>query len=148
MEPINYWQEYVGPESPLEFMGRYDSDEPDRCVAKYISRLPRIYGIVRRQSWGDTFAQEDQLRKEAVASELTAHLEATREDWEPALEAYRNSRPQRAESVDLAPEEIPVVYDEPAEDDAPNEDIVADDDGGEQSSGPDSEPRSDSSEEE
>ena len=30
---------------------------------------------------------------------LTAHLEATREDWEPALEDYRRSRSQRPESV-------------------------------------------------
>lgn len=106
MEPQDYWQEYVGTDTPLAFMGRYESNNPARCVEKYMARLPHLFGIVRRQSWQATFAQEDQLRAGPVAAGLSAYLEATREEWEPALEDYRRSLPKhaKAEAVEEEPD--------------------------------------------
>jgi hypothetical protein len=94
--PKEYWADYVGEESPLAFMGQFDSNNPWRCAEKYVRRLPAFHGIVRKRSWRATFAQPDQLGREEVIAGLAAHIEDTREEWEPHVAAYREARAAEA----------------------------------------------------
>lgn len=94
--PKDFWADYVGEETPLAFMGRFDSNNPWRCAEKYVRRLPSFYGIVRQRTWRATFSQPDQLGCEQVIAGLAAHIEDTREDWEPHVAAYREARAAEA----------------------------------------------------
>ncbi len=85
MDPETFWKQYVGDASPGEFMTRFRSRNPARCVQRYIDDVGTVYGVVRLRSWRETFAQETQHTRDAVATALLTHLEETRDEWEQAL---------------------------------------------------------------
>ncbi len=85
MQPNEFWKMYIGDEKPAALMERLRTRDPETCIARYLARLPSLYGIALRGDWRTTFAAERQCDRFEVARGLTAYLEETREDWEPAL---------------------------------------------------------------
>ena len=96
-----FWAAYVGNLSPLEFMNRSYSPEIDDCVAEYVAALPALFGIVRRQTWRESFAAPWQFRRGEVAAALTQKLEATEAEWRPHLK--QRPRPEPSAPVELPP---------------------------------------------
>lgn len=96
-----FWAAYVGNLSPLEFMNRCYSPEIDACVAEYVAELPALYGIVRRQTWRESFSAPSQFRRGEVAAALTEKLEATEAEWRPHLK--QRPRPEPSAPVEYAP---------------------------------------------
>lgn len=86
MDTKFFWKEYVGDLSPLDLMARFESTNPERCAAHFVTALPEIYGVVRRQSWKDTFTGDVQYRKSEITAAIARELDATREEWEPCLD--------------------------------------------------------------
>ena len=98
-----FWAAYVGNMTPLEFMNRQYSPDIRECVAEYVSLLPQLFGIVRRQTWKEAFGAPSQFRKDAVLAALVDKLEMTEAEWRPHL----NQRPR----PEPAPEPAPVAVD-------------------------------------
>lgn len=96
-----FWAAYVGNQSPQEFMNRSYSPEIDACVAEYVEGLPAVFGIVRRQTWRDSFSAPWQFRRGEVAAALTQKLEATEAEWRPHLK--QRPRPEPSAPVELPP---------------------------------------------
>jgi len=101
LNPAEIWRMYVGTRTPLEFMNSFHTPEPRDCAEAFVGRLPHVFGVMRRQTWRESFESPMQLGRELVAGAIWSHLEETREDWEP----YLNQQPPRAPE----PEPEPVV---------------------------------------
>lgn len=95
----DFWRVYVGEITPLEFMNRMYSPEIDACVEAYVNELPDLFGIVRRQSWRDSFEAPTQFRRGEVAAAICEKLEKTEAEWRPHL----NQRPAPPEPVVAPP---------------------------------------------
>ena len=108
MKPEEYWTIYAPDLGPADLITRYESRDPRRCAMHYANELGDVFGIVRRGTWNETFAQDVQISKEALIEGLTAHLEETRETWEESVRAYdearRAERAAAAEAAALAAE--------------------------------------------
>lgn len=114
LTPEGFWRVYVGEASPLTFMNRLHSPDPQEAAAEYVGKLPHIWGIVRRYTWKSSFEAPWQFRKEEIATALAAHLEATEAEWRPRLD---QSAPEPVSAaVEYAPapraETAPAAYDE------------------------------------
>jgi hypothetical protein len=105
MTPAICWQEYVGDVPPDEFVRHFDTRDPRACAEQFVAEQGVVFGIVRRGLWRDTFAQETQLTREAVATMIAAHLEETREVWEAVPIAAPLAR-QWEEEAPLAEEAL------------------------------------------
>ncbi len=94
------WNTFVGDETPAQFMRRQGSLDVEACVQAYIRQLPHVHGIVRTESWRETFRAPEQYTRQHVATALRGHLEETRPEWEAevqrALEQAAHAAEERA----------------------------------------------------
>jgi len=95
MQNVDYWNTFVGEESPEAFMRNYGSADPELCVARFLEERGQLYGVVNQGSWVKTFAMPEQHHCLAVKVYLLSYLEDTREDWLPPLEASPPTTPRR-----------------------------------------------------
>jgi len=114
LTPEGFWRLYVGEASPLTFMNRLHSPDPREAAEEYVAKLPHLWGIVRRYTWKSSFEAPWQFRKGEIAAALTAHLEATEDEWRARLD---QSPPEPyAPPVEYAPTPMPehtgTAYDE------------------------------------
>lgn len=66
-------------------MCRFEARSPVWCVDRYLAQVGDFYGLVRCQTWRDTFSADYQWQKAEVRIALIAYLEETREEWEPVM---------------------------------------------------------------
>ena len=85
MTPQDFWRLYVPDTSPGQFMCQYHSRNPARCVERYVTRLPGMYGVMRQGTWRETFDAPVQCTRDIVKVALIAYLDETRPAWEAAL---------------------------------------------------------------
>lgn len=95
MTNLDYWNTFVGEESPESFMRNFGSADPELCVSRFLQERGQFYGIVNRGSWVDSFAALDQHHTFSVQVYLLSYLEETRPAWQPALEANPPNTPRR-----------------------------------------------------
>ena len=95
MTNLDIWQQFVGEDSPEDFMRTFGSMDPELCVSRFLEDRGHLYGVVNQGSWQDTFQAEAQHHRYTVRLYLLSYLDETREEWEPALEAKPPSIPRR-----------------------------------------------------
>jgi hypothetical protein len=95
MQNVDYWNTFVGEESPETFMRNYGSSDPELCVARFLEERGQLYGVVNQGSWRNTFAMPEQHHCLTVKVYLLSYLEDTREDWLPPLQASPPATPRR-----------------------------------------------------
>lgn len=98
MIPQDYWNRFTDGVDPGEFMCRFESRNPVRCVDRHISLRGLFYGLVRGDTWKGTFRDPDQPSRETVTFALLAYLEEHREAWEAAL-VERDAREAEAREI-------------------------------------------------
>jgi hypothetical protein len=98
MIPQEYWNRYADGVDSGEFMCRFESRNPVRCVERHLSLRGLFYGLVRGDSWKGTFRAPDQPSRETVTFALLAYLEEHREAWEAAL-SERDVREAEARAI-------------------------------------------------
>ncbi len=109
MEIQAFWNTYAGGMSPAELVWQFGRGDMEAGVRAYITKYPSFYGIMRRGSWRETFADTTQYTRQDVFSALTTYLELHRDEWEQevrdreAAEAQaRAEEKKRAEAEALA----------------------------------------------
>ncbi len=109
MEIQDFWNIYAGGYSPAEFVWRFGKGNAAVSVKEYTNSCPAMYGIVRSNTWKETFATAEQYNRERVSAALLTHLELTRETWESHVQEYaateaaaRLAEQKRAEAEALA----------------------------------------------
>jgi len=86
MQPEEFWNEYVGPVSPREFLG---ADNPASVadlhakVEQYVLHLPSLYGLTLRKTWKKTWTGFAHNRYQ-VADGIICYLESHAADWDAA----------------------------------------------------------------
>lgn len=95
MQNLDYWNTFVGDQSPEAFMRNYGSPDPELCVARFLEERGQLYGVVNQGSWVKTFAMPEQHHCLTVKVYLLSYLEDTREQWLPSLEATPPATPRR-----------------------------------------------------
>jgi len=95
MTNLDYWQTFVGDDSPETFMRNHGSMDPDLCVSRFLEDRNHLYGVVNQGQWRDTFQAPEQFQRLTVEVYLRSFLEETRDEWGPALEAKPPSIPRR-----------------------------------------------------
>lgn len=95
MTNLDYWNTFVGEDSPESFMRNYGSPDPELCVARFLEERGQLYGVVNQGSWVKTFSMPEQHQSLSVKVYLLSYLDETREDWRPALEANPPNTPRR-----------------------------------------------------
>jgi hypothetical protein len=118
MQNLDYWNTFVGDESPESFMRTYGSIDPELCVARFLEERGQFYGIVNRGTWAKTFAMPGQYHCLTVKVYLLSYLEETRDQWLPSLEASPPTIPRRYREKfdqDRFPPPVAVEDDGPAD---------------------------------
>lgn len=95
MTNLDYWQKFVGEESPEDFLRNHGTADPELGVARFLEDRNHLYGVVNQGQWRDTFETPEQYQRLTVQVYLLSYLEETRQDWAPALEAKPPSIPRR-----------------------------------------------------
>lgn len=95
MQNLDYWNTFVGEESPETFMRNFGSTDPELCVSRFLEERGQLYGIVNQGSWVKTFAMPEQHHCLTVKVYLLSYLDETRDTWQPALEANPPHTPRR-----------------------------------------------------
>ncbi len=95
MTNLDYWNTFVGEDTPESFMRNYGTSDPELCVARFIEERGQFYGVVNQGSWVKTFAMPEQHHCLSVKVYLLSYLDETRDEWHPALEANPPSTPRR-----------------------------------------------------
>jgi hypothetical protein len=95
MQNLDYWNTFVGEDSPETFMRNYGSPDPEVCVARFLEERGQLYGVVNQGTWVSTFAKPEQHHCLTVKVYLVSYLEDTREDWLPSLEVNPPHTPRR-----------------------------------------------------
>ena len=95
MQNLDYWNTFVGEESPEAFMRNYGSTDPELCVTRFLEERGQLYGVVNQGSWVKTFAMSEQHHCLTVKVYLLSYLEDTRDVWLPLLEATPPAPPRR-----------------------------------------------------
>lgn len=95
MTNLDYWNTFVGEESPETFMRNFGSPDPELCVARFLEERGQLYGVVNQGSWVKTFSMPEQHQSLSVKVYLLSYLDETSEDWRPALEANPPHTPRR-----------------------------------------------------
>lgn len=95
MTNLDYWNTFVGEDSPETFMRNYGSADPELCVARFLEERGQLYGVVNQSTWVTTFSMLDQHNCVSVKVYLLSYLDETREVWLPALEANPPATPRR-----------------------------------------------------
>lgn len=95
MTNLDYWQTFVGDQSPEDFMRAFGSADPELCIARFLEDRGNLYGVVNQGSWDQTFQVLDQHHILSVRVHLQSYLDETRDEWAPALEAKPPSIPRR-----------------------------------------------------
>lgn len=134
MTNLDYWQKFVGEESPEDFLRNHGTADPELGVTRFLEDRNHLYGVVNQGQWRDTFETPEQYQRLTVQVYLLSYLEETREEWAPALEAKPPSIPRRyREKFDQdkypPPPQEPVetgeISDSDAHEAAPSEDAAA-----------------------
>ena len=92
---LDYWNTFVGEESPEAFMRNFGSADPELCVSRFLEERGQLYGVVNQSSWVKTFAMPEQHQCLTVKVYLLSYLDETRDEWSPALEANPAHTPRR-----------------------------------------------------
>ncbi len=95
MTNLDYWNTFVGEETPESFMRNFGSADPELCVARFLEERGQLYGVVNQGSWVKTFSMPEQHQTLSVKVYLLSFLDETRDEWRPALEANPPSTPRR-----------------------------------------------------
>lgn len=95
MKNVDYWNTFVGAQTPETFMRNYGSIEPEVCVARFLEERGQLYGVVNQGTWVKTFATSVQHHCHSVKAYLLSYLEDTREEWFPSLESSPPATPRR-----------------------------------------------------
>ena len=95
MQNLDYWNTFVGEESPEAFMRNYGSPDPELCVARFLEERGQLYGVVNQGTWVKTFDMPEQHHCLTVKVYLLSYLEDTRDQWLPSLEATPPATPRR-----------------------------------------------------
>ena len=87
MDTKQYWQAYVGEDTPQDFLRKMGARDPEAAVAVHMQRLPSVFGLAQRDSsWVKTFSAPEQPSRSMVNGLLVSYLEETRETWEPEVQ--------------------------------------------------------------
>ena len=129
MKPIDFWKMFVGDDTVGAFMCGGSTPDPSRRVEQYVSELGTVYGIVRQNSWQDTFSASQQYPRAVVTANLQAYLQETREEWEAPLREHlaTNQVVQEQEQASMDSADTPPAADT-AEDVENTEDSLGADD--------------------
>ena len=95
MNNLDYWQTFVGEDTPETFLRNYGTADPELCVARFLEDRNNLYGVVNQGQWRDTFQTPEQHQRLTVQVYLLSYLEETRDEWAPALEAKPPAIPRR-----------------------------------------------------
>lgn len=95
MTNLDYWNTFVGEESPESFLRNYGTADPELCVSRFLEERGQFYGVVNQGSWVKTFSMPEQHHCLTVKVYLLSYLDETRDEWHPALEANPPSIPKR-----------------------------------------------------
>jgi hypothetical protein len=95
MTNLDYWNTFVGEESPESFLRNYGTADPELCVSRFLEERGQFYGVVNQGSWVKTFSMPEQHHCLTVKVYLLSFLDETRDEWHPALEANPPSIPKR-----------------------------------------------------
>lgn len=91
MDPTEIWNNYVQHLTPAELVWKYGQGDPLKAVREYLAKRPCFFGIVRRETWQETFKAVPQYNKESVAAGLLTFLLQTETDWRPEVEETRQA---------------------------------------------------------
>ncbi len=80
-EPSDFWLNYVGNMPPAAFLKISGVYSPFRAVEKHLKKLSTFYGIVRYNTWKETFSRPLQFTFEEVYCGIIAYLKETEDDW-------------------------------------------------------------------
>ncbi len=80
-EPKDFWAQYIGAMTPSAFLKISGVYSPYRAVEKHLRKLSTFYGIVRRNTWKDTFSGPLQFNYEEVYWGVIAYLKETENEW-------------------------------------------------------------------
>ncbi|HOV33525.1 MAG TPA: hypothetical protein PLX23_09205 [Candidatus Hydrogenedens sp.] len=80
-QPNDFWLNYVGNMNPSAFLKISGVYSPFRAVEKHLKKLSTFYGIVRRNTWKETFSQSLQFTFEEVYYGIIAYLTETEDEW-------------------------------------------------------------------
>lgn len=103
--PEEIWNDFTGGESPRDFVVRMGGETVEACVDMHLGGIPDAMGIMRNGSWGSSFRQPWQLRRDEVRHGLLAYLEQHRELW--AVQEAEQTPELREDSSVPEGEEIP-----------------------------------------
>lgn len=92
---LDYWNTFVGDESPETFMRNFGSADPEMCVSRFLEERGQLYGVVNQGSWVKTFGMPEQHQCLTVKVYLLSYLDETRDAWQPALAASPPHTPRR-----------------------------------------------------
>ena len=95
MTNLDYWNTFVGEESPESFLRNYGTADPELCVSRFLEERGQFYGVVNQGSWVKTFSTLEQHHCLTVKVYLLSYLDETRDEWHPSLEANPPSTPRR-----------------------------------------------------
>ncbi len=113
MKPIDFWKTFVGDDTVSAFMCAGNTPDPNRRVEQHVAELGTVYGIVRQNSWQDTFSAPQQYPRAVVAANLQAHLQETREEWEAVLHDHlaQNQAEQEQKQASINSADTPSAAD-------------------------------------
>lgn len=80
-EPKDFWEQYIGSLTPSAFLKISGVYSPYRAVEKHLRKLSTFYGIVRRNTWKETFSSFLQFNYEEVYWGIIAYLKETESEW-------------------------------------------------------------------
>ncbi|MGC8739738.1 MAG: hypothetical protein ACP5UA_13995 [Candidatus Hydrogenedens sp.] len=80
-EPKDFWLQYIGSMTPSAFLKISGVYSPYRAVEKHLQKLSTFYGIVRRNTWKETFGEPLQFSYEEVYWGIIAYLKETENEW-------------------------------------------------------------------
>lgn len=122
MNTKDFWRTYTGGMQPAELIIQFQSRNPKRCAEHYAARMPGMFGIMRRNTWKESFRAPVQHVREEIASALAAYLDETRAEWEPIVAEYdrqaaetRRNNPPPPAPVETAPVQEASVEETPVE---------------------------------
>ncbi len=123
----DYWQTFVGEETPEAFLRAHGTADPDLALERFLEERGQVYGVINQGRWKDTFDAPVQFHILTTRVYLRSYLEETREEWQPAVESQPPKVVRRYRPVyDLPVVETPDESDEENTDDASHDEPYSD----------------------
>jgi len=82
MEIQDFWNTYTGNLTPAELVWQFGKGDPITAIWAFRKHSPSMYGILRRNTWQETFASKEQYNRERIGFALITYLEINRDAWE------------------------------------------------------------------